>query len=247
MTLVSDVMATVPSMGVRLCSVPNLPGISGQKKPRMLPSGHVCQWVHCFDPLLIFKRRVLLSLVFPGAKASSSEVFFLSASICNVIHVGKWVLFCWKVPKPVMGQQCYGGSNMALSKYCHPFYWLDFSGVWNFSWVLFSQSPPRASTGIWTFPASLFFPQVWPLTVSGDTQLGPPPAPFSSWNWILPNQGLTWVLLVPLVNDMSLARLGFSIDFIDIILPQTLKHGVCLFLHIKSDLKLFYHYNKSTK
>lgn len=89
MTSVSDVMATVPSMGVRLCSVPNLPGLSGQRKPWRLPSGHVCQWVHCFDPLLIFRRGILLSLVPCDAKASSSEVFFLSASICNVIHVGE--------------------------------------------------------------------------------------------------------------------------------------------------------------
>lgn len=105
MTSMSDVLVTVPSMGVKLCSVLILPEISGQRKPWMLPSGHVCPWFYSFDPLLIFRRRIF-SLVLRDAKASSSEVFFLSASICNVIHTGKWVSIRWKVPTPVTDQQC---------------------------------------------------------------------------------------------------------------------------------------------
>lgn len=106
MTSMSDVMTTGPCMGVGLCSVPTLPGISGQRKPWMLPSGHVCQWFYSFDPLFVFRRGILLSLVPCDAKASPSEVFLRSASLCNVIHAGKWVSIQGKVPTPVTGQQC---------------------------------------------------------------------------------------------------------------------------------------------
>lgn len=71
----------------------------------MLPSGHVCQWFYSFDPLLVF-RRGILSLVPCDAKASPSEVFFQSSSLCSLIHAGKWVSIQGKVPTPVMGQQC---------------------------------------------------------------------------------------------------------------------------------------------
>lgn len=70
------------------------------------------------------------------------------------------------------------GSNMALWKSSHPFHWLDFSGVWIFPHEASSPNPHPEPTLGFEPSLALFFPQVWQLMVSGDTQLGPPPAPY---------------------------------------------------------------------
>lgn len=71
------------------------------------------------------------------------------------------------------------------------------------------------------------------------------PIPFSSRTSILPNQDLTWVLLIPLAKDTPPARLGFSIDFIDIFIPQTLKtwpllQMACVFSYMSSETENYF-------
>lgn len=200
MTSVSDVLVTVPSMGVRLCSVLILPEISGQRKPWMLPSGHVCPWFYSFDPLLIFRRRIF-SLVPCWCQ---SQLFKSVLSVCSHLqcdpHGEVWST---RGNGCLSSEKCLPQSrvNSVVLRIKHgsikillPILLAGFLRCLDLlSQVLLSHlpqppDPPELALGFEPSLA-LFFPQVWQWMVSGGSQLGLPPTPFSSWTWILPNQG----------------------------------------------------------